>query len=120
MLMFSRDMYSNLTKSFCCTVASGPLGLAMYPGLAMLEKAWGTTCGVVKNLLSTTLYQLLLCGGMLGNFPISIVCFVSLVHLVHSGGVRDQPPSGVLLMEVCRHSPVCRRRGSRPKAKSSL
>ena len=39
----------------------------------MFEKAWGTTCGVCANLLSTTLYQLPLCGGMPENFPISRV-----------------------------------------------
>ena len=39
----------------------------------MFEKAWGTTCGVCEYFASTTLYQLPLCGGMLGNFPISKV-----------------------------------------------
>ena len=65
MLMFLQDIYSSFTKSFCWTVAGGPL---LYPGLAMLEKAWGTTWVVCANLLSTTLYQLPLCGGMPGIF----------------------------------------------------
>ena len=69
-LMFSCVMYSNFTSSFCCTVAGGPL---LYPGLAIFEKAWGTTCGVCEYFSSTTFYQLPLWGGIVGNFPISRV-----------------------------------------------
>ena len=106
MLMFSRDMYSSFTKSFCWTVAGGPL---LYPGLAMLEKAWGTTCGVCANLLSTTLYQLPLCGGMLGNFPISKV--LDVLGLTRSSCAlwrRDRSPLGVLFPVVVGEDHVLR------------
>ena len=39
----------------------------------MFEKDWGTTFDVCENVLSNTLYQLPLCGGMPGNLPISRV-----------------------------------------------
>ena len=103
MLMFSRDMYSSLTKSFCWTVAGGPL---LYPGLAMLEKAWGTTSGV----------------GMPGNFPISKVFDVlGLTRSSYALWRRERSTTiGSFIDSGLSAFSCCSRRGSRPKAKPSL
>ena len=118
-LMFSRDMYSSLTKSFCWTVAGGSL---LYPGLAMLKKAWDTTCGVCTNLLSTTLYQLPLCGGMPGNFPISKVFDVlGLTRLSYALWRRERLATiGSFIDGGLSAFSCCSRRGSHPKAEPSL
>ena len=91
MLMFSHEKYSNLTRYFCCTEAGGPL---LQPGIAIFEKAWGTTCGVCEYFASTMLYQLPLRGEMPGNFPISkLLDVLGLTnHLGHFGDARDLPP----------------------------
>ena len=74
-------------------MAGGPL---LYPGLVILEKACGTTCGVCEYFSSTTLYKLPLSGGIARN---------SLRHPGLFEDVKGQPPWEVLWMVVCLLSP---------------
>ena len=62
MLMFSRDMYSSFTKSFCWTV----------PRLSYVRESLGHHLWGLRKLV---LYHTVpaLCGGMPGMFPISKV-----------------------------------------------
>ena len=58
--MYSLTMYSNLTSSLWLIEAGGR---PLYPGLAMFENDWGTTCGFCSKFSPATGYQLPLFGG---------------------------------------------------------
>ena len=64
----SLTISSSLTSSLWLIEA---VGRPLYPGLAMLEKACGTTCGLCSNFSPATRYQLPLFGGLERNCPIS-------------------------------------------------
>ena len=59
---------SSLTSSLWLIEA---VGRPLYSGLAMLENACGTTCGLCSNFSPATGYQLPLFGGLERNCPIS-------------------------------------------------
>ena len=88
----------------------------------MFEKAWGITCGVCEYLASTTLYQLPLCGGMPGNFPISKVLDVLgltkslwvLWRRERSATIGSFMDGGLSAFSCCSKS------GSHPNAEPSL
>ena len=88
----------------------------------MFENAWGTTCSVCANLLSTKLYQLPLCGGMSGNFPISKVFdMLSLTESSWAVWRWDRSVTiGSLIDGDLSNFSCCRRRGSHPSAEPSL